>query len=198
MTADKQCGSGSIRVYFGVVLSRGVLGVAVFTDVAQFPGETPGGARLLVERLPGVLDEMLGCSSKKRRTLCSPTAGLGSTTGDGGRSQATTSLLAASTDSNRVLERIQRGALVLSRPMWLTSSYTRPPFLGCGAWRSGHGHSGLGRRHLASWRSACSKLCAGSIRSTTCVLFAWVCLTGSVRLARHLGTGCLSECGRKV
>ena len=69
VTADKQCGYGSTRVYFGVVLSRGVLGVAVFTDVAQFPGETPEGARLLVERLPGVLDEMLGCSSKKPRTL---------------------------------------------------------------------------------------------------------------------------------
>ena len=69
VTADKQCGYGSTRVYFGVVLSRGVLGVAVFTNVAQFPGETPEGARLLVERLPGVLDEMLGCSSKKPRTL---------------------------------------------------------------------------------------------------------------------------------
>ena len=64
-----ECGYGSTRVYFGVVLSRGVLGVAVFTDVAQFPGETPEGVRLLVERLPGVLDEMLGCSSKKPRTL---------------------------------------------------------------------------------------------------------------------------------
>ena len=69
VTADKQCGYGSTRVYFGVVLSRGVLGVAVFTDVAQFPGETPEGARLLVERLPGLLDEMLGCSSKKPHTL---------------------------------------------------------------------------------------------------------------------------------
>ena len=52
MTADKQCGFGSTRVYFGVVLTRGVVGVVVLTDVEQFPGETPEGARLLVERLP--------------------------------------------------------------------------------------------------------------------------------------------------
>ena len=51
-TADKQCGFGSTRVYFGVALTRGVLGVVVFTNVGEFPGETPEGARLLVTRLP--------------------------------------------------------------------------------------------------------------------------------------------------
>ena len=69
VTADKQCGFGSTRVYFGVVLTRGVVGVAVFADVEQFPGETPEGARILVERLPAVLDKMLGRSAKKPHTI---------------------------------------------------------------------------------------------------------------------------------
>ena len=64
-TADKQCGYGSTRVYFGVVLTRGVLGVEVFTNVGEFPGETPEGARIFIERLPGVLDKMLGSSTRK-------------------------------------------------------------------------------------------------------------------------------------
>ena len=69
VTADKQCGYGSTRVYFGVVLSRGALGVVVFTDVEHFPGETPEGARILVERLPGVLDRMLGRAAKQPHIL---------------------------------------------------------------------------------------------------------------------------------
>ena len=69
VTADKQCGYGSTRVYFGVVLSRGALGVVVFTDVEHFPGETPEGARILVERLPSVLDRMLGRAAKQPHIL---------------------------------------------------------------------------------------------------------------------------------
>ena len=69
VAADKQCGHGSTRVYFGAVLARGVLAVEVFTDVDEYPGETPEGARLLVERLPGVLNTMLGPSAKKPRIL---------------------------------------------------------------------------------------------------------------------------------
>ena len=65
VTADKQCGYGSVRVYFGVVLTRGVLGVVVFTDINEFPGETPAGAKLLVERLPDTLRGMLGHSARK-------------------------------------------------------------------------------------------------------------------------------------
>ena len=68
-TADKQCGFGSTRVYFGVVLARGTLGVVVFTDVDQYPGETPAGAGLLVERLPATLKQMLGRSAKKPRAI---------------------------------------------------------------------------------------------------------------------------------
>ena len=110
----------------------------------------------------------------------------------------TTSLLAGSTDSSLGLERIQRGAPVLSHPMWQIFSCTRPPCLGCGDWRSGHAPSGLGRRRLASWSCACSRLRAGSMRSTTCAVCAWVCLTGSAHLVRPLGTGCPSECGSFV
>ena len=69
VTADKQCGYGSTRVYFGVVLARGRVGVVVFPDVDQYPGETPEGARLLVERLPCALDKMLGSPAKKPRIL---------------------------------------------------------------------------------------------------------------------------------
>ena len=68
-TADKQCGFGSTRVYFGVALTRGVLGIVVFTNVGEFPGETPEGARLLVARLPRLLTKMLGCTARKPRTL---------------------------------------------------------------------------------------------------------------------------------
>ena len=64
-TADKQCGYGSMRVYFGVVLTRGMLGVIVFTDKEEFPGETPAGAKLLVECLPDTLRGMLGHSTRK-------------------------------------------------------------------------------------------------------------------------------------
>ena len=87
---------------------------------------------------------------------------------------------------------------VLSHPMWQIFSCTRPPCLGCGDWRSGHAPSGLGRRRLASWSCACSRLRAGSMRSTTCAVCAWVCLTGSAHLVRPLGTGCPSECGSFV
>ena len=52
-----------------MVLSRGALGVVVFTDVEHFPGETPEGARILVERLPGVLDRMLGRAAKQPHIL---------------------------------------------------------------------------------------------------------------------------------
>ena len=56
-------------MYFGVVLTRGVLGVIVFTDIDGFPGETPAGAKLLVERLPGALRGMLGHSARKPHLL---------------------------------------------------------------------------------------------------------------------------------
>ena len=69
MKADKQRGYGRTRVYFGVVLTRGARGVMVFTDLEQCPGETPEGARLLVELLPGVLDRMPGRAAKKPHTL---------------------------------------------------------------------------------------------------------------------------------
>ena len=68
-TADKQCSWGSTRVYFGAVLTRGVFGIVVFTDVDEFPGETPEGARLLVEQLPALLNKMLGADAKKPRTI---------------------------------------------------------------------------------------------------------------------------------
>jgi hypothetical protein len=69
VTADKQCGFGSTRVYFGVALTRGVLGVVVFTDVDEFPGETPAGTRLFVAQLPRLLTKMFGPSAQKPRTL---------------------------------------------------------------------------------------------------------------------------------
>ena len=68
-TADKQCGFGDTRVFFGVAMTRGVLGVVVFTDTGMFPGESPEGARLLVGRLPQLLNHMLGETTKKPRTL---------------------------------------------------------------------------------------------------------------------------------
>ena len=69
LTADKQCGFGDTRVFFGVVLTRGLLGVVVFSETGMFPGESPEGARLLVNELPALLNRMLGERTKKPRTI---------------------------------------------------------------------------------------------------------------------------------
>ena len=73
-TAEKQKGFGDIRVWFGVALTRGVLGVTVFTTtegIGAFPGETPQGIRQFIERLPQMLNQMLGRRTRKPRTLFS-------------------------------------------------------------------------------------------------------------------------------
>ena len=67
--ADKQCSVGDTRVYFLVALTRGVLGVHVFD--ADFPGESPAGAGLLVAALPPLLRKMLGSSDRHPRTIVS-------------------------------------------------------------------------------------------------------------------------------
>ena len=72
--AEKQKSFGDVRVWFGVVLTRGVLGVTVFTTTegeGAFPGECPAGARQFVARLPQVLDKMLGRGTPKPRVLFS-------------------------------------------------------------------------------------------------------------------------------
>ena len=69
--ADKQRSFGDTRVFFVVALTRGVLGVKVFTKVAEFPGETPDGARILVRSLPPLLAKMLGRTAKLPRTIFS-------------------------------------------------------------------------------------------------------------------------------
>ena len=70
-TADKQCSFGDTRVFFFVALTRGVFGVKVFLPETQFPGETPGGARTIVNHLPGLLRKMLGSGAKLPRTIFS-------------------------------------------------------------------------------------------------------------------------------
>ena len=70
-TAETQASYGDTRVYYGVVLCRGVLGATVFTDVGDFPGETPLGIRYFIERLPALLQTMLGCDTPKPRTIFS-------------------------------------------------------------------------------------------------------------------------------
>ena len=73
-TAEKQCSFGDTRVYWGVVLARGVLGATVFTHAAgqdAYPGETPEGMRQFVSRLPEMLDQMLGHETAKPRTIFS-------------------------------------------------------------------------------------------------------------------------------
>ena len=73
-TAEKQKGFGDIRVWLGGALTRGVLGVTVFTTtegIGAFPGETPQGIRQFIERLPRMLNQMLGRGARKPRTLFS-------------------------------------------------------------------------------------------------------------------------------
>ena len=54
-TAERQCSSGDTRVYYMVVLTRGVLGLHTFTDGDAFPGETQKGAAACVENLTALL-----------------------------------------------------------------------------------------------------------------------------------------------
>ena len=68
-TADKQCGFGDTRVYFGACLCRGVFGVVVFSEADGFPGETPIGACMLVAKLRGLLRKMLGSGALLPRTI---------------------------------------------------------------------------------------------------------------------------------
>lgn len=64
--AEKQCGFGDTKVWYGVALARGVVGVTVFTDVGAFPGETQVGCGMFIDRLPGLLQKMLGDAPKPR------------------------------------------------------------------------------------------------------------------------------------
>ena len=70
-TAEKQCSSGDTRVWFFVAMARGVFGVHAFSDIDTFPGENQIGAGMCIDRLPGMLDKMLGKDSSKPRTLFS-------------------------------------------------------------------------------------------------------------------------------
>ena len=70
-TADKQCSWGDTRVFLFVALTRGAFGVKVFVRQDEFPGETPEGARILVNHLPALLKKMLGASAKLPRTILS-------------------------------------------------------------------------------------------------------------------------------
>ena len=70
-TADKQCGFGDKRVFFGACLCRGVFGVVVFGEADGFPGETPVGAGMLVAKLRALLKKMLGSGTPIPRTIFS-------------------------------------------------------------------------------------------------------------------------------
>ena len=67
-TAERQCSQGDTRVYFVVVLTRGVLGAHTFTNVEDFTGETQAGAAKCVEVLPQLLRKM-GMGENMPRTL---------------------------------------------------------------------------------------------------------------------------------
>ena len=69
--ADKQCGFGDTRVYLVVALTRSKFGVKVFTEEGEYPGETPDGARILLNCLPALLNKMLERSAPKPRTIFS-------------------------------------------------------------------------------------------------------------------------------
>ena len=69
--AERQCSWGDTRVWYLVVMTRGRLGVHVFTNVEDFPGETPLGAGMAVARLPHILRRMLGRAVPLPRTLFS-------------------------------------------------------------------------------------------------------------------------------
>ena len=58
---------GHARVFL-VALTRGVLGIKVFSKQGVMPGETPEGAGLLVSHLPALLKMMLGSGAGLPRT----------------------------------------------------------------------------------------------------------------------------------
>ena len=47
-------------MYFFLVVTRGVLGIATFSNVSIFPGETQAGAAMCVEELPRLGGEQMG------------------------------------------------------------------------------------------------------------------------------------------
>ena len=50
---------------FGTDVKRSYLDVTTFTDVAAFPGESPAGAAMCVDRLPQMLDQTAKLSSSR-------------------------------------------------------------------------------------------------------------------------------------
>ena len=162
-TAVTYCKSSSFNTTTQAPFSRGTINRVLTTDCYDETPDHPWEFRYGTKRRP------LRCSGVPRRSRahCLQTAGPASTTGDRGRSPAITSLLAVSTDSSFGLAQMRRRALMLSHPTLQTSCCTRARCPGCDDWRSRHGLSGLGRRHLASWKSVCSKPCAGSTGTIT-------------------------------
>ena len=69
-TAEKQCSWGDTRIWFGVAMTRGKLGVTVFANL-KFPGENMCGAAMFVDRIPGMLRDMLGTATHMPKTLFS-------------------------------------------------------------------------------------------------------------------------------
>ena len=61
---------GHTRIFF-TALTRGALGINVFSKQGVFPGETPEGAGLLVSHLPALLKMMIGPGARLPRTLFS-------------------------------------------------------------------------------------------------------------------------------
>ena len=69
---EKQKSRGDTRVYWGIAMTLGVIGITTFTeDEEPFPGEKPPGIYLFIDRLPKMLDKMLGRNTPKPRTIFS-------------------------------------------------------------------------------------------------------------------------------
>ena len=145
-TADKQCSFGDTRVFFFVAVTRGVFGVKVFLPKDAFPGETPGGARVLVKQLPALLQKMLGPGAKLPRTFFL-IGGQASTTVSGERSLATTRQLVVLLASHLGLALIPRRAPALSHLTLGMCSCTKQPYPGCAVKKNRHGQGSHGKRH---------------------------------------------------
>ena len=124
--AERQCSWGDTRVWHLVVMTRGRLGVHVFTNVDDFPGETPLGAGMALARLPQILRRMLGrgCHCRARYSATAAPASITSATAP---SRASTTPRAGGMASGRGQAWTPSGARGLSRPTSRTPCCTRPP-----------------------------------------------------------------------
>ena len=147
-----------------MALTRGVLGIKVFSKQGVFPGETPEGAGLLVSHLPALLKRMLGSGARLPRTMFSDRGPgffhrkWGTITGDYESACRECGFKPwAGTNS-------KKGPAISLVRLAMCSS-TRQRFPGCAERKRRPALAHRGGRHRWSWNIACSQLFGTSTKN---------------------------------